>query len=642
MFLHIGEPKTGTTSLQQVMWRNRADLAAQGVVLPGHHPQDHFRASQDLRGVPKLASDPAGSWTGEWEILARQAQQAPKNAVISHELFSAADEEQVDRAVRSLLPAEVHIVLTVRDVATLLPAEWQETVKHRNTRGWEDWLGDVIDRESVSDDRRQWWFWRVHDTLAILDLWSRHVPPERVHVIITPPRGSDSALLWQRFASLLGVDPGSVDLSRARPNASLGLPEIEFLRRLNQSLPAEVPDWFYMWNVKEAVAHRALAARPRSGPLVLPPEREAWARAHADQLVAGLADSKYDILGDLGELVPRPVRGRGHQARGRVRRAGARRRGGRGRGAGGQPVPQGIPGRQAAGVRPARAGRPGRVHGRGLAAAEAHGTRAEQPVSGGPPRCGSWPGGPSSATGPEGTPRVTGGDSRQASEPDRPRVVAVVVTFNRRDLLLESLAAVTAQSRAPDTVIVVDNASTDGTADDVRARYPSVRLAGLTRNTGGAGGFAAGLALALADGADLVWLMDDDTVPEPGALAALLAARAGDAPRPPALVASRVLWTDGRAHPMNTPRAKPFATRAERQAAGAARCVPVRSASFVSILVDGALCRERGLPQADYFLWNDDFEFTTRLLRGQAGLLCPASVVVHKTRDVRLDRRRPR
>jgi hypothetical protein len=306
VFLHIGEPKTGTTSLQQIMWRNRAELAAQGVVLPGHHPQDHFRASQDLRGLQKLASDPAGSWTGEWEILARQAQQAAKRAVISHELFSAADADQADRAVRSLLPAEVHVVLTVRDMATLLPAEWQETVKHRSTRSWEDWLGDVIDRESVSDDRRQWWFWRVHDTLAILDLWSRHVPPERVHVIIMPPRGSDPGLLWQRFASLLDVDPGSVDPARARPNASLGLPEIEFLRQLNHALPDEVPDWFYMWNVKEAVSHRALAARPPSGRLALPLEREAWARAQADQLVAGLADSKYDIIGDLDELVPRP------------------------------------------------------------------------------------------------------------------------------------------------------------------------------------------------------------------------------------------------------------------------------------------------------------------------------------------------
>ena len=219
-----------------------------------------------------------------------------------------------------------------------------------------------------------------------------------------------------------------------------------------------------------------------------------------------------------------------------------------------------------------------------------------------------------------------------ASMPGSPRVVAVVVTYNRRELLLESLAAVHAQTRAPDAVIVVDNASSDGSAAAVRDRYPAITLAELARNTGGAGGFASGLALALADAADLVWVMDDDTVPEPGALQALLEARGRHPGGPPVVIASRVVWTDGRAHPMNTPRPKPFASRAERDAAAAAGCVPIRSASFVSILVDAGACRERGLPQADYFLWNDDFEFTTRLLRGTAGLLCPASVAVHKTK----------
>ena len=215
---------------------------------------------------------------------------------------------------------------------------------------------------------------------------------------------------------------------------------------------------------------------------------------------------------------------------------------------------------------------------------------------------------------------------------ESPRITAVVVTYNRRDLLLEALAATAAQRRAPDAVIVVDNASTDDSAAAVRAKFPAVELAELPHNTGGAGGFAAGMALALDGGADLVWLMDDDTVPEPGALAALLEARASHPGPPPALVASRVVWTDGRPHPMNTPRPKPFATRAERAAAAAAGCQPIRSASFVSVLVDAAQTRRRGLPQADYFLWNDDFEFTTRLLRGHAGLLCPASVVVHKTK----------
>jgi GT2 family glycosyltransferase len=211
------------------------------------------------------------------------------------------------------------------------------------------------------------------------------------------------------------------------------------------------------------------------------------------------------------------------------------------------------------------------------------------------------------------------------------RVVAVIVTYNRRPLLLESLAAVCSQSRMPDSVIVVDNASTDGSADAVRAHFGDVDTVVLTRNTGGAGGFAVGMSMALRDSADLIWLLDDDSVPEEDALSALLAARDGYVGRIPVLVASRVVWTDGRAHPMNTPRRRLFAPRQQAASAAAIGCVPIRSASFVSLLVDGAATRRLGLPRADYFLWNDDFEFTTRLLRYDTGLLCPASVVVHKT-----------
>lgn len=213
-----------------------------------------------------------------------------------------------------------------------------------------------------------------------------------------------------------------------------------------------------------------------------------------------------------------------------------------------------------------------------------------------------------------------------------PRVVAVIVTYNRRDLVLEALRAVRAQQRPPEQVIVVDNASADSTADAVRAAFPEVNLAELGANYGGAGGFAYGMGAALADGADLIWAMDDDTIPQPGALSALLAARARYEGRAPAIVASTVLWTDGRLHPMNTPRHKPMAAAAERAAAAASGCVPIRSASFVSVLIDAAECRSRGLPKADFFLWNDDFEFTTRLLRRNVGLLCPDSVVVHKTK----------
>jgi rhamnopyranosyl-N-acetylglucosaminyl-diphospho-decaprenol beta-1,3/1,4-galactofuranosyltransferase len=212
------------------------------------------------------------------------------------------------------------------------------------------------------------------------------------------------------------------------------------------------------------------------------------------------------------------------------------------------------------------------------------------------------------------------------------RVVAVVVSWNRRDLLAESLAAINGQARRPDAVVVVDNASTDGTPEFVDGNHPEVDLIQLDTNIGGAGGFSVGLTRALALRADLVWLMDDDTVPEPSALEELIRARQAYRGHSPVLIASKVVWTDGRDHPMNTPRPKPGVREAEREAAALVDCVPIRSASFVSILVDAGEVRRHGLPLADYFLWNDDFEFTTRLLRHGPGLYCPASVVVHKTR----------
>lgn len=211
-------------------------------------------------------------------------------------------------------------------------------------------------------------------------------------------------------------------------------------------------------------------------------------------------------------------------------------------------------------------------------------------------------------------------------------VQAVVVAYNRRDLLKDALDALSVQTRALETIHVVDNASDDGTSEMVGATFPHATLHTMPSNTGGAGGFAAGLAYALESEADLVWLMDDDTVPSPTALEALLEAREAYSGPPPAAMASRVVWTDGRDHPMNTPRPRPGVSRSDLARAASVGCVPVRSASFVSLLVAADSVREVGLPEADFFLWNDDFEFSTRLLRHEVGLYCPASVVEHRTK----------
>ncbi len=303
IYLHIGEPKTGTTFLRDALWANRARLAAQGLQLPGYSDRDHSRASRDLRETPRPPSDPADPWTGEWDVLAGQALCAPERAVISNELLTASSPQQAERAVWSLLRAEVHVVVTVRNFAALLPAEWQEAVKCRGTEGWEAWLDAVIAAEGAADRRRRSWFWRVHDTLAILDMWSRHIPPDQLHVVTVPHRDPGS-LLWTRFAAALDIDPGGCDAAQGRRNSSLGYAESEFLRRMNEALPAEMPDWFYAREIKQILAHGVLSDRPQPARLVLPPRHAAWAAEQAEILLAGLRDAKYHIVGDLADLRP--------------------------------------------------------------------------------------------------------------------------------------------------------------------------------------------------------------------------------------------------------------------------------------------------------------------------------------------------
>lgn len=219
------------------------------------------------------------------------------------------------------------------------------------------------------------------------------------------------------------------------------------------------------------------------------------------------------------------------------------------------------------------------------------------------------------------------------------RVTAVLVAYNRRELLQESLAALAQQTRPVDRLVIVDNASTDGSGEAAEALVEEwggrARMIRLTENTGGAGGFAVGIAAAIAEeGIDWVWVMDDDTVPGPDALAGALDAHEryrATGPDDLAVMGSRVVWTDGEDHPMNTPKAKIRASSEERDRAASVGAMEIRSISFVSAFLRASRVRELGLPIADYFLWNDDFEYSARLLRGARGLYVPASVVTHKT-----------
>lgn len=213
-------------------------------------------------------------------------------------------------------------------------------------------------------------------------------------------------------------------------------------------------------------------------------------------------------------------------------------------------------------------------------------------------------------------------------------VLALVVTHNRKALLEECLQRLLEQTHRPAEVLVLDNASTDGTEAMVQQQFPQLRYVRLPENTGAAGGFHHGLALARNLEHDWIWLLDDDAHPEPESLFHLLEGlrRVRGMGLEPNLLLSRLLWIDGRVHPMGIPwpdLRRPALLVKSREH----KLVPVRFGTYASMLVSRSAAVEHPLPTKDYFLWNDDLEYSGRLLRRGLGFLVQDSVVVHKTRN---------
>lgn len=218
------------------------------------------------------------------------------------------------------------------------------------------------------------------------------------------------------------------------------------------------------------------------------------------------------------------------------------------------------------------------------------------------------------------------------------QVCAVVVSYNRKALLLECLDAIFAQTRPVERILLIDNASTDGTPDLLREKgYLDNRLIEYLRlptNIGGAGGFHEGMKWAFNKGFDWIWVMDDDSIAEPSALAELFIARQQfDEEQCPRLLASKVVWVDETLHPMNVPRLKSSGYSYIESLFLAAQnsMLSIRSTSFVSLLLHRTLIQQYGLPIADYFIWTDDVEYTGRILRNEFGVVVPSSIVRHKT-----------
>lgn len=211
------------------------------------------------------------------------------------------------------------------------------------------------------------------------------------------------------------------------------------------------------------------------------------------------------------------------------------------------------------------------------------------------------------------------------------KLLVLIITYNRLALLKECIQAVLGQTWNSFDILVIDNHSTDGTWEYLQALEgkDSISFLRLGQNTGGSGGFHIGIREALCRGYSHIWLMDDDTVPDSHAAERLLSAdrllgKYG-------FLVNLPIWKDGSLCKMNLPLPGQF--RREKGRILQEGLLPVRKATFVSMLLKAEIVREVGLPIKEFFIWGDDQEYTERISKKYKCYLVLSSVVQHKTKN---------
>lgn len=222
----------------------------------------------------------------------------------------------------------------------------------------------------------------------------------------------------------------------------------------------------------------------------------------------------------------------------------------------------------------------------------------------------------------------------------RDSICAIVVTYNRKNLLEETIRALLQQSVKLNEIIVVNNCSTDGTEDILENFKDYISVINLEKNIGGAGGYNKGLKYAYEKGHSLFWVMDDDTIVKHDTLERLMCAYDKLRGEDIGFLCSNVLWTDGTPCLMNIPVVDiPYNQRLSDG------LIKVKSATFVSMLFTKEAIKKCGYPIKDFFIWGDDVEFTQRISKKFNNYMVIDSTVIHKMKvnlsaDIILDENR--
>lgn len=301
VYLHVGVPKSGTTFLQAALAQNRRALREAGVLYPAGGDA-MFRAALDVRGNHKAWGRNRADVEGTWDGLCRKARRHEGTTVISHELLAAASARQVASARSMLTGMDVHLVVTARDLARQMTAEWQEGVKHGRRAGFGEFHTRAMSDPTEHEHARR--FWAAQDLPDVLSRWASRLPAENVHVVCCPLPTAAPDLLWRRFAGVVGFDPDAYDPVVPRSaNSSLGVVQIDLLRQVNAALDGRLVQPEYGRVVKQYFTKRLLAQHHSPRP-ELPTEMYDDLVAVGERWAKEIDRAGYTVHGDLTELIP--------------------------------------------------------------------------------------------------------------------------------------------------------------------------------------------------------------------------------------------------------------------------------------------------------------------------------------------------
>jgi GT2 family glycosyltransferase len=211
------------------------------------------------------------------------------------------------------------------------------------------------------------------------------------------------------------------------------------------------------------------------------------------------------------------------------------------------------------------------------------------------------------------------------------KVGIIVVTFNRKKLLRECLESLLKQSYKNFEILLIDNASTDGTHEYVEDLIDGKKLQYFNTgaNIGGAGGFNYGLREALKRDYDYAWLMDDDSIAEDPKALEILVEKAKFLKDDFSFLAGLVKWTDGDLCVMNIPKLdeQGWHNKYDYYKEG---IVPIETSTFVSFFANMKIVKKAGLPIKEFFIYGDDWEYSLRMRKFAQPYMVTDSVMTHK------------